>query len=335
MVRGIMKVRRMLPLILIASACYNPEEHDIVSESGVVKIRVADNSVVGAVSGVPDGRALCSLGNLEFMVASGTGSVYRFDSQGMALDTSFSVGFGSGSGYRDMIIPKPGSVYLIGGAGRIVEVSLAGNSVAAEFQVGSLPSAMCASQSVQRFYVADEGDCRIREVDATTNTVLRQTEPLGAAPVAVAAESYLKQSLLAVCGDEAGTVGRVALNTFHVSPIYIYSPGSDLSIFPADTVWAVTHPDWSADNGRVAICSNFYMPEVVHVQIAGHPTSVCSVPGTTLFYVLSYLGSGTSRVTAVNYVTEAVVSEIDIAGFPWDITSHANGEFVLALTSGL
>jgi len=77
------------------------------------------------------------------------------------------------------------------------------------------------------------------------------------------------------------------------------------------------------------------MPEVVHVQIAGHPTSVCSVPGTTLFYVLSYLGSGTSRVTAVNYVTEAVVSEIDIAGFPWDITSHANGEFVLALTSGL
>ncbi len=330
-----MKVWKTLPVLLIASACYNPEEHDIVSESGVVKIRVADNSIVGSVGGVPDGRALCSLGNLEFMVASGTGSVYRFDSQSMALDTSFSVGFGSGAGYREMIIPKPGSVYLIGGAGRIVEVSLAGNSVAAEFQVGSLPSAMCASQNQQRFYVTDEGDHRIREVDATANTVLRQTEPLSAAPVAVAAESYLKEYLLAVCADEAGTVGRVALNTFHVGPINVYGPGSDISIFPADTIWAVTHPDWSADNGRVAICSNFHMPDVEHVQIAGHPTSICSVPGTTLFYVLSYLGGGASRVTAVNYVTKTVVAEIDIAGFPWDITSHANGEFVLALTSGL
>jgi hypothetical protein len=77
------------------------------------------------------------------------------------------------------------------------------------------------------------------------------------------------------------------------------------------------------------------MPEVTTVQIAGHPTDICSVPGTALFYVLSYLGDGTSRITAINYVIGEIVGEVDVPGFPWDITSHANGEFVLALTSDI
>jgi hypothetical protein len=343
MVGSLIVIRRRLlgPVIMVAIACllvagcHDPVEYDISAQSGVVKIRVSDNTVAGSVGGIEDGRSLCSLGNTEFLVASGSGILYRFDSEQMLLDTSYAIGFGSGSGYGDMVIPKPGSVYVIGAAGKIIEVSLQSNSVVDQFDAGPLPNALCASSTDQRFYVADGSDRKIREVDSEGNVVLRQSQPLDEIPVAITTESFLDEYLLACCSDDDGNIGRVTLSTLGIGPIYLGSPCSAITSFPAESTWAVTHPEWYAENGTVSICSSFLMPEVTTVQISGHPTDICSVPGTVLFYVLSYLGDGTSRVTAINYVTGDVVGEVDVPGFPWDITSHANGEFVLALTSDI
>jgi len=141
---------KLLPaLILFATACYSPVEYDVVDESRLVKLRVSDNTIVGTISGISDGRSLCSTGNNEFLVASGTGTLYRFDSPAMELDTSFVIGFGSGSGYGSMITPKPGSVYIVGAAGKIIEVSLQTNSVIDEFEAGPMPNALCASPTSQ------------------------------------------------------------------------------------------------------------------------------------------------------------------------------------------
>ena len=112
---------RLLPaLILFSAACYSPVEYDVVDQSRVVKLRVSDNTILGTISDVSDGRSLCSIGNNEFLVASGNGTLYRFDSPAMELDTSFVIGFGSGSGYGSMITPKSGSMYVIGTAGKII-----------------------------------------------------------------------------------------------------------------------------------------------------------------------------------------------------------------------
>jgi hypothetical protein len=323
-------------LITLASAgCHHPVEYETTAESGVVKIRVADNTIAGSVGGIEDGRSLCSLGNTEFLVTSGSGILYRFDSGQMLLDTSFAVGAGSGAGYGDMVRPKPGSVYLIGAAGKILEVSLQSNSVVDQFDAGPLPNALCASATDQRFYVADGSDRRVRELDSGSNTVLRASEPLDAIPVSITAESFQDEFLLTSCSDDAGTVGRISLSTFYAGPIEIGSPCTGITAFPAESIWAVAHPAWETVNGSVSICSNFFLPQISEVSVAGHPTDICSVPGSTLFYVLSYLGNGMSRITAVNYFTKETVAEIDVPGFPWAITSHANGEFVLVLTSDI
>ncbi|MBN1434683.1 hypothetical protein JW921_07985 [Candidatus Fermentibacterales bacterium] len=323
----------LLSLALAGTACHEPTEYSSTSRSGVTKIRVSDNSVIGTAEGISDGRSLASLGNTQFLVASGSGVLYRFDSATMSLDTSFAIGFGSGAGYGEIILPKPGSAYVIGAAGSILEISLQSNSVADELVAGPLPVCMCPSASDQRFYVGDGSDRRIREIDSETNTQLRQSQPLSETPVSLCAESLDESYLFACCSDDAGTVERLSLSSLYSSQVLLGSICADVSAFPAESVWAVAHPDWYGLNGRISICSSFFSPEVQEIALTGHPIGVCSVPGSTLFYVLSYLGDGISRATAVNFLTGDIVDHVDLEGFPWDITSHANGEYVLVLTS--
>ena len=128
---------------------------------------------------------------------------------------------------------------------------------------------------------------------------------------------------------------RVSIATFYSNPNYLGLAGSDITAFQAESTWAVVHPEWYEENGSVSICNSFSMPQISNLFIEGHPTDICSIPGSTICYVLSYLGEGMSRITAINYFTGDVTGYVDIEGFPWDITSHANGEFVLALTSDI
>jgi DNA-binding beta-propeller fold protein YncE len=314
-------------------SCHQPVEYSETAQSGVVKLRVSDNSIVGSTGNIPEGRALCSLGNTEFLVVSGSGVLYRFDSETMIPDTAFTIGSSSGSGYGSIITPTTASAYTIGSAGKLIEIDLTANSVADEFSAGPFPNALCTSSSSQRIYVTDGSDQKVREIDTGTNTVLRETAELCAVPVAIVAESYLDQYLLVSCSDEDGTVERISIATFYSSPSYLGQAGSDLTAFPAESVWAVVHPEWYGENGRVSICSSFSIPEVSTQTIEGHPTDICGIPGTTLCYILSYLGAGTSRITSINWFTGDVIGSVDIPGFPWDMTSHANGEFVLILTS--
>lgn len=178
----------------------------------------------------------------------------------------------------------------------------------------------------------DSSDRQIREIDPVSNTVLRTSSPLNSVPVSITIESFQNAYLLAASSSEEGTVERVTLSTFYVT---LSSSSSDITAAPAESIRAVVHPEWFAENGSVSICSNYSAPEIFSVPVAGHPTNICSVPGSTLFYALSYLGDGTSRITAINYFTKEIIAKIDIPGFPWDITSHANGEYILTLTSDI
>lgn len=331
-----MKRKLLYSVLLLALSCYNPKEFSTMTDSGVIKLRVADNTIVGAVEGIPDGRTICSIGSTEFLVTAGTGEVFRINSVEMTVETSFSVGFAGGAGYRSMIYPIAGSVYLTGAAGNLLEIDLNENKVADDFEAGPSPSVLCPNPSSQEtFFLADGSDRRVREINTATNTVLRTTQAMSGSPSALAAETYLNQYLLAAFQNEAGSVAMISLATFHVSTVSLGYPCMDVAAFPAESIWAVTHPEWQAENGMVTVCRNFIPPEVDRFQLDGHPMKICSVPGTTKFYVLSYLGGGDSRLVSLNYLTGEVESLVDVQGFPWDIIAHANGEYVLALTSGL
>ena len=307
-----------------------------MADSGVIKLRVSDNSVVGVLEGIPDGRAICSIGSTEFLVSTGTGDVFRVNSVEMTVDTFFTVGFAGGAGYRSMIHPVAGSIYLTGATGNLLEIDLEENTVADDFEAGAAPSILYPNPSSQEtFFLADGSDCRVREISTATNTVLRTTQAMSGCPSALAAETYLNEYLLAAFQDEAGSVAMISLATFHFSTTSLGYPCMDIAAFPAESIWAVTHPEWEAENGLVSVCRNFIPPEVDRFELDGHPMKICSVPGTTRFYVLSYLGGGESRLVSVNYLTGDVEYLVTVQGFPWDITTHANGEFILALTSEL
>lgn len=321
---------------LLFIACYQPVEHSTVAMCGVVKLRVSDNSVAGILQDVPEGRALLSTGNTEFLVASGTGEIVVVSSPEMEIDTSFSVGYPGGAGYRSIIMPTAGTVYLTSSVGDMLEVNLEELSVTDQFPVGDLPDQLAQlPYSGEFFYVSDGSTGRISEVRALNNTVVRQSDPLGAVPSSITAESYLNAFLISVTSEENGLCGILDLGTFHFEEVYLGLPCHDVSAFPAESIWVVTHPEWNNDNGSVSICTNYSFPEVEAVQVTGHPMQICSVPGTTMFYLLSYLGNGESLLVGINYLTRRVEAEVPVDGYPWDITSHGNGEFVLALTAEL
>ncbi len=327
-------LRRLAALALLAAACHQPVEYSTTTASGVVKLRVSDNSVVGEATGIDDGRALASLGSGSFLVSSGSGELYRFSSPDMSLDTSFTIGASSGAGYGDIILPKPGVAYVIGAAGKVLEVNIGMGLVVDELSVGPLPVDLCASPANELFYVVDGSDGRVREVDSADNSVLRSSDPLEEPAVGITVESHQDRYVLVACADDAGIVYAVDIATFYVSKAAeLGSMSSGVQAFPAESIWAATHPNWYGSTGSVSVCAKFTQPEVTALPIAGHPVDLCSVPGTTLLYVLSYMGDGVSAVTAVDFITGEKTDPIALEGFPWDITSHANGEYVLVLTS--
>ncbi len=119
-----MGIRKFMYALFLILACYNPAEYSTVAGSGVVKLRVSDNSVVGTVQGIPEGRALLSTGNTQFLIASGTGELFIINSAEMAVDTSFTVGYPGGAGYRSMIMPVAGTVYISSSVGDILQVDM-------------------------------------------------------------------------------------------------------------------------------------------------------------------------------------------------------------------
>ncbi len=322
--------------ILVLASCYNPTIHSVTASCGVTKLRVSDNSVAGILTDIPEGRTLLSTGNTQFVIATGAGEMVLVNSTEMAVDTSFTVGFAGGAGYRSMIMPSSQNIYLTSSAGDLLQIDISELSVANSFSAGQQPEVLAKlPYSGEFFYVSDGTSTRISEFRTLNNSIVRESEPLGSPPAALAAESFANSYLIAVTGDEAGLCGILNIGTFHFERVMMGYPCSDAAAFPAESIWAVTHPMWNAESGMVSICTNFSLPEIEPVAVSGHPMKICSVPGTTLFYLLSYKAGGESSVISINYLTGQVESETVISGFPWDITSHGNGEFILALTSEL
>ncbi|NLP04360.1 hypothetical protein GX411_00205, partial [Candidatus Fermentibacteria bacterium] len=71
----------LLPvLLLLATGCHDVTEYSEQGEYAVYKIDLGTMTVVSSLGGFEGGRALLSIGNTEFLVASNRGVLYRVSS---------------------------------------------------------------------------------------------------------------------------------------------------------------------------------------------------------------------------------------------------------------
>ncbi|MBN1433284.1 hypothetical protein JW921_00890 [Candidatus Fermentibacterales bacterium] len=332
--RGAGYPARALPvaLALLVSSCHEVVEYGSVGSYGVCIIRTSDMAQVDCIEGFEGGRSLCSLGNSLFLVASTTGALFRVNSADRVVEEVYQIGPPFSAGYDEMTQVGVGQVYLVGGFGQLLEFGVPQGGLEDQFPAGPSPAALSRSTVPGRLYVADSYDCMIREVWTSDNTAYRELT-LDGTPSGLAFFGWPAGYLAAVCSD-LGVLYTVDVAGFVAQSIPLPGSCSDVAVLSDTSIYCVTHPAWSQSNGRVTLGDRFGLtPAMITLPAEGHPCCVCASPTTARFYVASVLEDGTSRVMEVDALLWGLTRSCEVGGYVRDITTHANGEYVLVLTS--
>ncbi len=315
--------------------CHQMAEFETGATSGVSFIRTSDYTVETVMPGLEGARLICSNGNNEFLVITTGGVLYRVNSQLMAVESSFLIGTPSGNGYSEIIrSPLNNSIYILGPAGKIIEVSLNGNYVKDEFYTGPNPVDLCISpDGGNHIFVIDSGDQTIRKVMTSFNTVLEESN-LYHIPSSVSGYAAFPEFVLVACSDDSGSVCQLDVETLNLYyAIFTGMPCGEITSSENDSIFCITHPGTGSSDGGATLVRATPMPEYKeYFPITGTPVSLCSHPCYPYFYIAS-LKDGDTVITVLNGDTFQVETEFNIVGFPFDITTHRNGEYLLVLTS--
>ncbi|MGM0628142.1 MAG: hypothetical protein ACQETZ_08280 [Candidatus Fermentibacterota bacterium] len=323
--------------LLLAAGCHEVTEYTDSGEFGAVILRTSDLSVVGYVAGMDGARSLVSMGGSRFLVGTSTGRVYEVDSEVLEIVRHQQVTAGSGAGIRRMVkSPSASTIYLLTGSGKILEMDSETFGIVDDFTAGASPSDICRSPgSIPRIYVSDMEQGRIREVWTSDNHVGKVIE-VPEMPVSLA--GYLSAPDVLVSAHEGqGGVNIVDIEAGGSISLLSGSSGpfSDVAVAGADTIVCAGAPRWDADNGRLLMVKMGEMgPSVSSFPVEGHPTSVsASPPGSSpLFYAACADGDRTV-VVALNYLHGQVQMTAELEGYPWAVSTHRNGEYLIVLTS--
>jgi DNA-binding beta-propeller fold protein YncE len=320
----------------IVCSCHGLTEFEGSLTADILFIRTSDHTFETSLDGIPDGRAICSINNSTFYVLSGSGMLYKMNSEEMVVDTVITVFTGPGSGIYDIVAPPPRQkLYVLGNGSQLVEVNISSNTVTDVFQIGPSPCSMVSSREPYNtmLYVGDAQDNRFREVDINDNRVVRQIE-LSFPPQSMELSS--NGDFVMVCSRADGVYGLVNLQ---VTPLRftakypLDNPVYDIQVVADSSDFFMSCPRWNAGDGFVLIADSlgtvWNRPDPLIVP--GHPFSLASTPDGHYLYVLSNTGNGTGLLTVVNVWFGGVEAQIPIDGYPWDVTVHRNGELVLVL----
>ena len=322
----------LLPFVLLATGCHDIVEYSMAGSYGVCIIRTSDMVLEECMDGFEGGRSICSLGNSRFLVASNAGVLYLVNSQDRVVEETYQIGAPFSAGYDCMTQVAAGQVYLVGGFGSLIEFNVSSGSVEDVFSAGPSPAAICPSLTEQRLYVADSYDRKIREVWTVDNQVYRELE-LESTVSSIMPVSWPPGYLAAVCSDSE-ELYIIEISEFEAVSIDLVDYASDIALLPDTSIYCVTHPAWSDENGRVTLGDGFGPEETsLTLGLSGHPRCVCTRPCGGVFYVASVMEDCTSSILEINGNLWGTVSSITIEGYAWDITTHANGEYLLVLTS--
>lgn len=315
--------------------CHQIAEFETGVTSGVSVIRTSDYTVETVVSDIEGARSIYSNGNYEFLLTTTDGALYRVNSQLMVVDTSFVIGTPSGNGYSEIIkSPLHNSIYILGPAGKIIEVGLNHNFVKDEFYTGPNPADLCISpDNSNNIFVIDSGDQTIRKVMTLSNTVIEESN-LYHIPSSVSGYAAFPEFVLVACSDDSGSVCQLDVETLNLyCAIFTGMPCGEIASSQNDSIFCTIHPGTGSSDGGATLVRATPFPEYLeYFPITGTPVSLCSHPYYPYFYIAS-LKDGDTVITVLNGDTFQVETEFNIDGFPFDITTHRNGEYLLVLTA--
>jgi len=332
-----------LIVLMVVPGCHEVMEYQNNDQSCITFIRSSDFQVERTMGGLQQGRTLISSGYHKLILLSADGTLSRIDWDSMVVDTSYTIGGSSGTGYCDAVTAYNGSLYVMGPGSQIIEVNLSTNTVEDQFVPGSKPGAVCASLTLPRFYFIDTAEDYIGEVQ-TTNNHTGFTSNTGYPLADIMIEQTGGRHIVAVCSDDAGSIYGIWLDiseTAHLLSVNTGAPCSSVIPMNQDSVYMVSCPQWNSDNGFICFVKGYIEPlETAVANVEGHPIDMCynSESGYAgNFYVLSRTDSGNTVVTVfefhLSHMEPELAAVINIDGFPRDIIAPASGEYLMVLTS--
>jgi len=330
-------VAAALCVLLLAGGCHEVTEYTDSGDFGAVILRTSDLSVVGYVAGMDGARSLVSMGGSRFLVGTSTGRVYEVDSGVLEIVRHQQVTAGSGAGIRRMVkSPSASTIYLLTGAGKILEMDSETFGIVDDFTAGVSPSDICRSPgSIPRIYVSDMEQGRVREVWTSDNHVGKVIE-VPEMPVALAGYTS-DPDVLVSAHDGQGGVNLV--DTQAGGTINLLSgtggPFSDVAVATQDSAICISIPDWDGDNAELRLIGLTELEPVEQsFSMEGHPTCVAvnPTPSIPFFYAACADGDRTV-VVALHYLYGEVQMTAELEGYPWAISTHRSGEYLIVLTS--
>ncbi|MFO8182758.1 MAG: hypothetical protein R6U39_01160 [Candidatus Aegiribacteria sp.] len=335
-----------LMVAVFAAGCHQVTEFGSVYSSSITFIRTSDLQVERTMGGFELGRLLAGGGPGKLVLVASDGVLYRIDSSQMAVDTSYSIGGSSGTGYSDAARAGNGSLYVLGPGSQVLEVDLDADEVVDGFTPGADPVAISASTSRPRLYFADGAGSYIGEIWTGDNHT-GFNAGLQAAPADIMVEPAGGKHVVVVCSDQQGSIYDLWLDYSEEYPrkliIEAGSPCSRVQPFGIDSSFAIACPQWSGNNGYICLARGYVDPETVELtteEVQGHPVDLCFNPSIGYAGMLSALSrtdSGNTVVTVFSFIQSYLDPEleavIELDGFPRDIISPGNGEYIIVLTS--
>lgn len=319
--------------LLILSGCTDLTEFDYSMRAGINIFYTPDLENVHTIENISGARSICGLPDC-FVVATTNGTLIRYDLESYEQTGLFSIGSPSSAGYFEIeYSPTESSIYIIGALGQIIELHVPDMDFMDDFSVCETPVDIAISMDIENpnFYVAGATLSRILEVRKQSNGLSRICNmPFSPVCMAVDSDTILVGTLGNTCIVSIG--GAVMLNR-QMSTF----PGIlAIVAIPNDTNLCAIFDQYTTTIATVLRYFPMYFPPYTPMWIASPITGeihyMCAESDGSYVYVLSYQGDNSSRLVSYNCNGYFIEKEIDLPGYPLDISISPGGT-LLVLTA--
>jgi hypothetical protein len=329
-----------IAVLAIVPSCHQVMEYQNSDTTSLTFIRSDDFQVEHVMEGFSGGRTLVPLSSGNLLLIDSEGTLHRIDMNSFSVDTSYTIGGSSGTGYGDAALAGNGSLYVLGPGSQVIEVDLATSTVVDNFSPCPGPVAIASSPTLPRLYVADAAEDRIYEVHTGTNNNGFSTNLLSS-PTDLFVDPITGNYVMIGCADGGISSIWLEFSTYARSVPGTYPPVSSMVPLMEDSVYVACSPRWEQSNGCIRLISGYVVQaQTGFMSLEGHPVDACfnhNAGSAGLLSVLARTDDGQTALSVLgfefNYWDPHLETVIQLSGMPRDITSPGNGEYIVVLTS--
>jgi len=330
-------------IAVLSTACHQVTEYQGGGSSNLYIIDTGDFGIKGTVGDLSGGGTVVANGPDEVLVIGTDGVLHRIDLQTFSVDTSFSIGGSSGTGYGDASIATNGNLYCLGPGSQVIEVDLGSNTVEDNFSPGPKPGSLAANPVEGRLYFTDSEENTIGEILTSTNTTSFVSTTYYP-PADVMVEPTGGRHLVAVCSNSLGSIYFIWLDlstSARLAQIEALDPCSSVIPMTSDSLYAICCPRWGSPSGKILLVRGYEVPqELLSRSVEGHPVEMCFNGQSGESGYLSVLGRTDSGGTVLSvfaldfyHADLEQVCSMELDGIPIDLASPGDGRYIVVLTS--